>query len=617
MEEDRRSSLSSVDLMGGTNYSLRHSSRSMQSTATSTPFNQSKGSSQKKGCLSSLWRCLTCPDAEEADMDSTRNAPINTTTNRLHTGNNVSTDGVSLPDMSIYSPDCEVEEDLDAELRNQFDDDDCGEDGLDAALNPGLDNDIKAYEKAIADYEELEETSRVGLGTELAAVIADLRRDPDSFAHSPNPAIQALARVRATVYSSKARLGIADHINYDSSGRKRAKSFTLRTRTDIFGDSPEKEASTNPKQRMNKRASWQVGTASNGMTNSFDPKAFSMSVGAVKSAASSSVDDSQQIGSDKDENTEKLREDSALSKKLSTRWAERLIDVNPTRGKLRESGLDEHGVQTFKIRPQWPEWLVDTSYTVVKRNKYGKKQKRMIKLTEHHFFNIKKGREITQTFLYGEMQNVWLKNQTTLLVSFGEDRIYEYLTDIAPLIAQQLATRVQVRNALDKASSGMLTGQSSVANYSKSTAAMITSIKEGSSSGGPSSLISFARTISESFLNEREHTDRGSSMWHRDADGVVDDAALAQRLIHILPNSPEMLISAAVQDIMFDVRAPEGNTRRVFIEKFLGYETEGPEAVDSKTMCTELRHFIGDIFFLSMQLIFIVFILTILCRRIA
>jgi hypothetical protein len=556
-------------------------------------------------------------DREKTDAASDRAAnqsvSDNTTVNRMH-NTNASVDGVSLPDMSMSFSHGVERDSIDFMLRTQFDEDSCmdeHDEGTGAGLNPGLDNDIRLYEKAIADYQSLEEDSLAGLGVELTAVLPELRRDPGSFAASASAQIRALARGRANVFSSKAKLGISDHINYDASGRKRSKSFSSPARTDLFSDSGDEHPALPraPPRAMNKRASWQPGrvaaltaTATAAAAGLQPPRAAAS--GGASGGGRDGMDTSSGGGvadthtdtltAEGDDDKDTAGADSSLSQQLSTRWAERLIDVNPTRGKLKE-GVDDKGVQTFHIRPRWPEWLVDTNYSVVKKNKYGKRQKRMIKLTEHHFFNVKNGREITQTFLYSEMQNVWLKNQTTLLVSFGEDRIYEYLSEIAPLIAQQLATRVQVRNALDKASSSMLSGEESVANYSKSTAAMIHSIEGGgSASKGPSSVISFARTISETFLNEQECIERGSSMWHRDTDGVVDDAALAQRLIHVLPDSPERLISAAIQDLMFDTKAPEGNTRRVFIEKFLKHDTEGPNAIDSKILCTELRHFIGE-----------------------
>lgn len=489
------------------------------------------------------------------------------------TKENISTDGMSLPDMSISF--CENDEtgevlEFDAEIRSKYDDDD--DDANVDGMSIDLDNEIKVYSKAISDYESLEEDSLAEMGSELADVLNELRDHPSSFTTSANPKIRALAQKRAKIFASKKKLGISDDLNYDSTGRKRAKSFSASVNTELFvddeGSAPSTEDASRP-VKMSKRASWQAESRRKDIKSNFNKEL---------TANKHDPDDGDIPGS--------------LSKKLSTKWAERLVDVNPTRGKLTASGIDEHGLQTFKIRPLWPTWLVDTSYKVIKKNKYGKRQHRIIKVTEHHFFNIKNGREITQSFVYSEMKKVWLKNQTTLVVSFGEDKVYEYQTEIALLIAQQLATRVQVRAALDKAVSDLLENNSSVSNFSKSTAALITSIEGGSSSGGASSIISFARTISESFLNEQENTDRGSSMWHRDTNGTVDDAALALRLVHLVPGSAEMLISAAVQDIMFDPRAPEGNTRKLFIEKFLARSTEGPDAADSKTLCTEVRHFI-------------------------
>jgi hypothetical protein len=498
----------------------------------------------------------------------------------------MSEDGVVLPDkvQASFLPEEQqrYSMDIDAEDGDDADPDTTTAQTVAAALNES----IKAYEKSMAEYSDFEESVLEKIGPDLATVLKELRDDPEAFAMSSNPLIQSLARRRTQVVSSKAKLGISE-------GRKRTKSFSAIPES-AEEDGSSRLQSSKSKDRFNKRASWggHVGSSSSAMLSKPKKRGGSPStlpVALKESASNAEPSKLPLIQADGTEGNNGASDSTvpvSLSKMLSTKWAERLVDVNPTRGKLRETSSAD-GVPTYKIRPLWPEWLTDTTYTVVKKNKYGKRQKRIIKLTEYHFFNIKNGSTITRSFVYSDIKNVWLKTNSTLVVSFGDNLVYEYETSLAPVIAQQLATRSQVRMALDKVSSSVVVGHASVKNISKTTAALISSISEGNASAQVTpSIVSFARTISESFLSSRSERERGSSIWNRDKDGPVDDSSLAARLMHIAPNSPEMYISVAVQDVMFDTRTPEGNTRRLFIEKFQTF----PDPDKSPTV--QLRHFI-------------------------
>lgn len=83
-----------------------------------------------------------------------------------------------------------------------------------------------------------------------------------------------------------------------------------------------------------------------------------------------------------------------ISVKLSVMWANRLNEINPTQGALQmeEAHSDKkphrsskHLSSTdMKIRPKWPDFLIDTSYDVVKVNRFGHKMRRTLKLTQNH-----------------------------------------------------------------------------------------------------------------------------------------------------------------------------------------------------------------------------------------
>ena len=104
-----------------------------------------------------------------------------------------------------------------------------------------------------------------------------------------------------------------------------------------------------------------------------------------------------------------LRDSSInVSTKISVMWANRLNEINPTQGALqlseeggegeeaavtgavktasnkRPAPLSKHASLDLKIRPKWPDFLVDISYDVIKVNRFGHQMRRTLKLTQNH-----------------------------------------------------------------------------------------------------------------------------------------------------------------------------------------------------------------------------------------
>ena len=96
-----------------------------------------------------------------------------------------------------------------------------------------------------------------------------------------------------------------------------------------------------------------------------------------------------------------------FSGKLSSVWAKRLDAVNHTQGVLEvkartfsfaediRSSKVSSPRDKMKIKPKWPDFLVDTSFDVVKVNKFGQKYRRTIKLTQNNVITIKNGNNIS------------------------------------------------------------------------------------------------------------------------------------------------------------------------------------------------------------------------------
>lgn len=151
------------------------------------------------------------------------------------------------------------------------------------------------------------------------------------------------------------------------------------------------------------------------------------------------------------------RRPSHLSKwmeSLSRRWAGRLQDINHLQGILKTEENKSDNSVTLKVKPKWPEWLVDVSYDVMKRSKYGQLQRKILKLTQFHILNVKNGIEITKSFKYSEVKDIYLHDENSFIIVLHlknlPDKTMCYFSPLSVHIVQQITTRVKVTLALDK-----------------------------------------------------------------------------------------------------------------------------------------------------------------------
>ena len=214
---------------------------------------------------------------------------------------------------------------------------------------------------------------------------------------------------------------------------------------------------------------------------------------------------------------------------LSNRWSGRLQDVNNLQGLLKVDSEND----TVRVKPTWPEWLVDVTYEVMKRSIYGKLQRRALKLTQYHILNIRNGFQITKSFKYLDVAEVYLRDENSFILKVflksGEMKSIRYYSPISFHIVQQLTTRHQVTRALMKSGfSQSVNIPDSLVGYSTDvTALLISQISVDTSNDYASDLVSFATMLGErmwaisetptgAFNTVNNGDDEG---WHEKSDG--------------------------------------------------------------------------------------------------
>lgn len=290
-------------------------------------------------------------------------------------------------------------------------------------------------------------------------------------------------------------------------------------------------------------------------------------------------------------------------------------------------------LKAMRIKRKWPEWLGTVTYEVTKCTDMGKQLPRLIKLTEYHILNIKPNcRDISKSTPYTAIQRIWLEGTTNVMLYYRSGKQNMYISPIAPHIVQQITTRVQIRNALEKST---IEGKSKLKNK-----------RVGSISSTPNGPLESEMSLDSEFTND--YTQTMQVLIHnimqggREADdkeiaflsgkgmgtglgmgsGIVrDDANLINyetdrivptdttkkesenadepdcetgelemdwtpRLLSYNENTAEYKVQQMVQKLVFNADNPVGNTRRHFIEKF---------DIDDKSV-SDIRDFIDGLY---------------------
>ena len=294
---------------------------------------------------------------------------------------------------------------------------------------------------------------------------------------------------------------------------------------------------------------------------------------------------------------------SRWMKILANGWAGRLEKLVPTQGVLRQTSSNNLEDSELKVKPTWPDWLVDVTYAVVKRNRFGRKQRRLLKLTQYHVLLIRHSIEISKSFKYKDINSLALLDAESFVVKFCETssskaRNIKFFSSMSPYIVQQITTRMQVTKALDKSGySKDHTIPDSLVGYSVGTTVLLieailgdsTQIKNDSAKESISDLVSFAKGLGERAIFHSNSQFKCGSSLGRHSGGCTDLRSVwsnedANRLIAFKENSVEIVAQHRVQSILHGDDGPEKRTRNHFVETF-----DGRDPVD-------IRHFVDGMF---------------------
>jgi hypothetical protein len=500
-------------------------------------------------------------------------------------------------------------------------------------IDPRLDRKIRQWEESYKKYEEIENKSLESLGPSLVKVLLQLRDDPNAFVNSTDPHIKQLAISRSSIASPQLDddfVGTSEHDLSEPARPTRRRSVELSEHNNpiLFSTKSISRRGSAPDVSQIRPQSVAVfrNSTAPARLSSIEPAGDIPDIDTVirnaKEGAHMAFGNRRPASvavSSKNANGIKGKQESgriAPSSRLGTRelsliWAGRLAEVSPTQGQLKQD-IDINGeIRGLKITPRWPAWLTDSLYEVIKINKYGKRQRRVIKLTEFHILNIKNGNFVTKLIPYRNISGVNLVGTRDFQLFYEinspkgegtEKGVMNYQSLIASHIVQQLTTRTQVRRDLDQlekkygdsASSPSSSPSDCAASLERigfsagATHAMIEALSEFAIKDN-SDIAQFALALGKRAL-EQLQPERLSSNSRPDSlsSDKSDLSDRITRLISISPESGEFRVKNKIFNIIHDVKTPEGNTLRHFLAKF-------PDAPENSHM-TELRHFIDGLY---------------------
>jgi hypothetical protein len=496
-------------------------------------------------------------------------------------------------------------------------------------IDQDLEGNIKSWEESFRKYEELENKSLEVIGPELVKVLGKLRDDPDAFINSSNPSIRSLARTRTSLYattsqrdSRSSRNSLEIEGGNNTSGNERRRSFV--TPQPHLEDSPVRSL-----RRGSMPETIRPMSMNSVISHSYTERLSEFNGHMSPNVVSNSREGTDLVFGRRVQSVAMSRTSSGPlpqknpihqtmgTRELSMIWAGRLAELSPSQGQLsKQVGLNGQ-VLSLKMTPKWPGWLSDCLYDVIKINKYGKRQRRIIKLTEYHLLNVKDGKSVTKVVPYAGIQRINLTSPRSFSIDYEikcnsqevERGTLYYESLLSAHIVQQVTTRTQIRRDLDRIGRMISTDDVNRLGYSVGvTEAMILTITElvtknnsditqfalllgrrtfeqilsinpelieplPSSLPAPSSPIGSLSMTKTSSLS-RQHT--------------VDVSASVRRLLAIQQGSGEYKLKNLIQKIILDVQSPEGNTLRHFLQNF-------PNIPKDKNI-TELRHFIDGLY---------------------
>lgn len=509
-------------------------------------------------------------------------------------------------------------------------------------LQDEITKNIKLFEHSIRDYSELEKEALQSSDPVLKDAVHAIRNDPSAFSNSAIGTIKILADKRSAIIDQ------AQTIIFDEDFKRSSRRLSLNASLDLTKPSYNKasrrvsmpgpglakenlnllrddkylnemklledqrnrrnghdnDETTNPMQQEREEEQTNSDTLSipfdEILRNRHTKLAFETNDAAIQENLSSKNDSTSRPTSESNASIVNSRSQShnSLTHDMSVVWAGRLAEVTPTQGVLSQDHGVPGSIVTYKIRPKWPEWLVDTSFEVIKTNKYGKRQKRLLTLTEFHIWNIKDNVIITRAHAYAEVNHCYLMNDRCFVIEIGNtgETHYYYETFMASHIVQQIATRVQVRRALDIAThkveedlqhnshTATITSSPRMGYSVKATEALIDRIVIANSSENASSIVSFAQILGERAARNSSEVIRKPTIRSDSDSSSRNSVQLLRRLVSILPDSVEYKLLVELQSRINSVSTPEGNTTQHFIRNF--------PPIPSDDDLVQFRHFV-------------------------
>ncbi len=519
-------------------------------------------------------------------------------------------------------------------------------------VDTNLEASVQKWERCINDYRVCETSILTNIETNtdaefILSVIEKLRDFPEQYKGHAQEDVCKLAKFRCEIYYWQTQLGLPrdmrhageksnlnpeDDADYDgvaddvkgskeststnplfasssAAGKtaligERASELTLEERVRMLRADPLVHRSLRSVQAFS-----ESGKLQSSLKRSVSKDGRSSEVGSARAV----LEGSRGSTSSKDAASSTLKANmiaDAIADNLSATWADRLGMVDMTQGGISganpdgsESGLSSRMV---KVKPKWPQFLQDIWFDVIKWNNMGRKQRRLIKLTEYHILNIKTGNQISKLYCYVDLRRIWLENSNTLMfVMKDQEHPICYISPMAPSIVQQITTRVQVRMALEKTAftaTHVLEDALLVKpEFSKAAAVQMIEAIEADI-GADTVMDDFAHGLMDRMSKNRPQSSMGSN-----AGASKSERAKNKKLFVFSEGSLENLVHQEVQRVIFDDKTDEGNTRRVFLESFDESKRVMPKRSltkvrstsevrpQPKKSLTDVRHFIDGL----------------------
>lgn len=259
-----------------------------------------------------------------------------------------------------------------------------------------------------------------------------------------------------------------------------------------------------------------------------------------------------------------LKNDDYISDliKVSSILCRRLNEACPAEGSYRDNEEKLIGL------PSWPSWLHNESFDVTKVSKHGnKKYTRQLRLTRYHILNIRKSQGVTNYYHYADIAsiNISSDHQLITLVFKSDSQSYVYNTKVAPIIGQQIITRLRVRSSLDKDIHFLFCTEVPKQNYIlECSTFLLSSIGiDLSKTEKPEPLIEFARVLKEKAFPRLEN---GEVNKKNIRSRTVDSFNFLCKLLVASNDSPEFVLQSFLKKILYDNTSVEGKERTTFLE---------------------------------------------------